>query len=182
MRHLPTLAFCIIAVAGCGRHSIVETADAAEPAHPCSLLTVSEISSVVAGAKPALRDETREKYGISACEWKTARGRVGLETYKSDPNAVENEIRGLAEGFVDPLRPGVKNNIRIEKVDGVGEKAMAIVETEDKKRGILTTVAMLVTQRGDTIVIVGSDELARMDRTKALAGLQKLGAAAVKRL
>jgi hypothetical protein len=59
---------------------------------------------------------------------------------------------------------------------------MAIVETEDQKRGILTTVAMLVTQRGDTIVIVGSDELARMDRTKALAGLQKLGAAAVKRL
>ena len=182
MRHLVTIAACVTAVAGCNRHSIIERAEAAELSNPCSLLTVSEISSVVAGVKPALRDETREKYGISACEWKTARGRIGLETYKGPPNAVENDIRGLAEGFVDPLRPGVKNNIRFEKIDGVGEKAMAVVETEDQTRGILTTVAMLVTQRGDTVLIVGSDELARMDRAKALAGLQKLGAAAVKRL
>lgn len=182
MRYPIVTIACVIAVAGCGRHSIVEQAEAREPAHPCSLLTVSDISSVVAGARPAMKDETREKYGISACEWKTSRGRIGVETYKSPPNAVEDDIRGLAEGFVDPLRPGVKSNIRFEKIDGVGEKAMAIVETEDQKRGILTTVAMLVTQRGDTIVIIGSDELARMDRTKALAGLQKLGAAAVKRL
>lgn len=182
MRQFLTTIACVIAVAGCDRHSLIDQAEAADLANPCSLLTVSEISAVVAGAKPAMRDETREKYGISACEWKTARGRIGIETYKSPPNAVEDDIRGLAEGFVDPLRPGVKNNIRFEKIEGVGEKAMAIVETEDQKRGILTTVAMLVTQRGDTVLIVGSDELARMDRAKALAGLQKLGAAAAKRL
>ena len=56
------------------------------------------------------------------------------------------------------------------------------METEDLKRGILHDVAMIVTQRGDTIVVMGADELARMDRAKALAGLQKLGAAAAKRL
>jgi hypothetical protein len=179
-----TIAACFMSVAGCGKESVgvEEASAAASPGDTCSLLTTAEVASVIPGAKSPERDKSREQYGISACIWDTPRGRLVVQTWKSQPSAVDNEARGLAEGFVDPLKPGAKNNVRFEKIDGVGEQALAVVEIEDAKRGILNDVAMLVGQRGDQIVVLLSNDLARSERSSALAGLKKLGAAAAKRL
>jgi hypothetical protein len=179
-----TIAACFMSVAGCGKQSVgVEQASATStPGDPCSLLSTAEVASVIPGAKSPERDKSREEYGISACIWDTPQGRFAVQTWEGEPNAVENEARGLAQGFVDPLKPGAMNNVRFEKIDGVGERALAVVEIQDAKRGLLTDVAMLVSQRGDQILVMFSNDLARTERSAALGGLKKLGTAAAKRL
>jgi hypothetical protein len=181
---LVTIVACFMSIAGCDNESVgVEQASAAATAgDPCSLLTTGEVAAVIPGAKSPKRDKSREQYGISACIWDTPGGRLVVQTWKSEPNAVENEARGLSAGFVDPLNAGAKNNVRFEKIDGVGEQALAVVEVEDAKRGILNDVAMLVGQRGDQVLVLLSNDLARAERSSALTGLKKLGANAAKRL
>jgi hypothetical protein len=149
---------------------------------PCALLSTKEVAAFVAGANSPRRDRSREEYGIYACEWKTPRGRFGVEIWKSEPNAVESEAHGLVQGFVDPLKADAKKNVRLEKIAGVGEQAIAVVEQKDSNRGILNDVAMLLTQNGEYLVVMGSDDLARGDRAAVLAGLRRLGIAAAARL
>jgi hypothetical protein len=148
----------------------------------CRLLTTSEVNAVLPGAKRGKVDKSREQYGISACIWETERTRLVVQYWKSEGGSASEEASGLTLGVVDPLKPGVAKNVRYENVSGVGEQAVAVVETADAQRGILTDVAMLVAQSGDQILVVFASGLARAERDTAIAGLKTLGGKSVKRL
>lgn len=149
---------------------------------PCRLLTVGEVRAVLPQAGAGKRDESRSQYGIDACIWEDANGRFAVQTWQAKSGSVDNEIRGLTAGFIDPLNRAAQGNVRFEAVADVGEQAMAVVETQDAQRGILSDVAMLVTRRGDRIIVLMTDSvLARRERSESLGILQKLGHAAAQR-
>lgn len=160
----------------------VEASAAVEPDSPCRLLTDAEVRAVFAGAKTGQPERSREQYGIKACQWSPASGRFLAEVWKARDSTADNEIRGLAEGFVDPTNPGAKNNVRYEPIAGVGEQAFAVIETRDAQRGILDDIAMLVARKNDRILVLLSDDLAHRDRAAALQTLTDLGREAAKRL
>lgn len=148
----------------------------------CRLLTDPEVRRVFPGAKPGVRERSREEYGIHACVWDTDTGQFALQLWGAKGGNVDNEIRGLASGFLDPLNPAAQKNVRYETIAGVGEGAMAVVETQDEKRGILTSVALLVAQRGNQILELQSSDLPHSERATALQALTTLGHTAVDRL
>lgn len=181
-----TALTAVIALAACDKPANGETAAAAaEPAGAgaCRLLQLGEVKEVFAGAKRGEVDTSREQYGISACEWMTDNGLFVAQYWKNeDATTAQNEASGLVLGAVDPLKPSARNAVRYETIQGVGEQAVAVIEAEDAARGVLSDFAMLVAQRGDHILVLIAPQLARVDRAKALAGLQSLGQAAAKRL
>ena len=149
---------------------------------PCRLLTDAEVRGAFPGARPGTRETTREKYGIRACVWQTERGDFVLQRWTAKGGTVDDEIRGLSLGFVDPIRPAAGTAVRFETLSGIGDQAMAVVETRDDKRGILTDVAMLVTLRRDELIELHSQDLARGDRGAALQTLSALARSAAARL
>lgn len=160
-----------------------ETKSAAASGGACRLLESSEVRAVFAGAKTGEADESRKQYGITACTWSTPRGTLVVQFWASENSSAKDEARGLIQGVLDPLKgDAARNNVRYENVSGVGEQAVAVIETKDAQRGVLTDFAMLVAQRGDRILVLIAPELARSERTKALEGLQALGKSAVSRL
>ncbi len=149
---------------------------------PCKLLADTEVRKVFPKASTAKPERTREKYGIAACLWEHPAGRFAVQLTNADPKSTAEEARGLAIGFVDPLKSGAARNVRFEKIAGVGDEAMAVVEQQDEKKGILSDAAYLITQRGDRQVMIIAVDLARGDRAVALKALADLGRAAVGRL
>lgn len=103
-------------------------------------------------------------------------------TLGAKPGSSGDEAEGIAIGFVDPLKPAARKQIRFERIDGVGSEAAAVVEQADEKRGILSDAAYLYTQRGDVQLMVIAVDLARGDRTAALKTLREIGRVAVGRL
>ncbi|MGH8164257.1 MAG: DUF3558 family protein, partial [Rhodanobacteraceae bacterium] len=73
---------------------------AVEPDSPCRLLTDAEVRAVFPGAKAGQPERSREEYGIKACQWSPDSGRFLAEVWKAKNSTADNEIRGLAEGFV----------------------------------------------------------------------------------
>lgn len=159
-----------------------ETASKLPKADPCKLLTDAEVRKVFTDAKPGQRERTREQYGITACLWDYPGGKFAVQLTNAKPGTVDNEIRGMSLGFVDPLKPAARKAVRYETIRGVGDQAMAIVEPADEKRGILTDSAYLITQRGDQQAMLTSTTLAKRDRAAALKTLEELGKTAVSRL
>jgi hypothetical protein len=157
---------------------------AATPAatNPCSLLTAGEISAVLPGAKAGKPDASREKYGISACEWSTQNGRFIAQRWQSEGDSAMDEIRTLMMGIVDPMKSSALANVRFETFTGIGEQAVAVVEVKDPKRGIIGEAATLVAKRGDQVLMLIAPELTRRDRAKALAALQSLAQKSIGRL
>ena len=149
---------------------------------PCRLLTDAEVRAVFPGAKSGVPERSREEYGIKACVWDMDTDRFVLQTWASKGGNADNEIRGLASGFVDPLNAGAQNNVRYETIAGIGEQAMAMVETQDEKRGILSDAALLVAQHGNRILELQSQELPHRTRAAALQALTTLGREAVARM
>lgn len=149
---------------------------------PCRLLTDAEVRAVFPSAKSGVPERSREEYGIKACVWDLETDRFVVQTWAAEGGNVGDEIRGLAAGFVDPLNAAAPNNIRYETLAGVGNQAMALVETQDDKRGILSDVALLVAKRGDQILEVQSQGLPRRARATALQALTTLGREAVARM
>jgi len=150
---------------------------------PCTLLTDAEARRFFPKAKAGERERTREKYGITACLWDHPADRLGLQlTLGAKPGSSREEAEGISIGFIDPLKPGARPDIRYEKIDGVGSEAVAVVEKADEKRGILSDAAYLYTQRGDVQLMVMAVDLARGDRGAALKTLQEIGRAAAGRL
>ena len=202
LRHvlLAIIALALFSTVAC--HSAATPADVASagaaalpgadasPAHaapraaddPCRLLTDSEVRSMFADAKPGVRERSREEYGIRACVWDTATGQFALQLWNAKSSNVDNEIRGLASGFLDPVNPAAQNNVRYESIAGVGEHAMAMVETQDEKRGILSNAALLVAQHGNQILELQSSDLPHSERATALKTLTTLGRTALDRL
>ena len=167
-----------------GRVSSVASPASAAPVEadsPCRLLTDAEVRAVFPDAKPGVPERSREEYGIKACMWDTDGGPFVLQRW-SAKGSVDNEIRGLASGFVDPTNSAAQNNIRYETIAGVGEQAMALVETKDEKRGILSDGAVLVAQHGKQILELQSQDLPHRTRAAALQALTTLGREAVARL
>jgi hypothetical protein len=147
------------------------------------LLTFTEVDAVFAGAKKGEVDNSRQQYGISACIWSTERGTFVAQFWTSTGTTAKDEARGLMLGSLDPLKgQAARNNVRYEDVQGVGEQAVAVLETQDDQRGVLSDFAMLVAQRGDHILVLIAPELARGERRKALTQLQALGKSASDRL
>ena len=72
---------------------------------PCRLLTTAEVRGVFPNAKAGARERSREQYGIRACVWETPTGHFAVQQWTTKPGAVDNEIRGLSSGFLDPLNP-----------------------------------------------------------------------------
>lgn len=141
---------------------------------PCRLLTTSEVRGIFPEAEAGVRERSREKYGISACVWKTPTGVFALELWTLEPNSVDSEIRGLSSAFIDPVNPAARDNVRFETITGVGEAAMAVVEVRDEQRGIIADVALLLSQRGTQVLEVESSDLPRGDRVAALQALTTL--------
>ncbi len=163
--------------------SVSEPAVAAEdPGSPCRVLSDASVRGAFPGAKAGVRNRSREEYGIAACQWSTGSGDFVAEIWKAKGSTADNEIRGLASGFIDPTKANAAGNVRFEPVAGVGDQAFAVVETEDPRKGILTDVALLVASHGDTILVLTSTDLARGDRATALKTLTALGGDAVGRL
>jgi hypothetical protein len=147
---------------------------------PCRLLTMAEIGAEIPGVQPGARDRSREQYGIRACIWKTPRGLFSLQLWSADPGTLDDEIRGMSLGVLDPTiaTDGV---LRFEKIEGIADAAEAIVEKQDGRRGILTDVATLMAQRGDRILELQSTDLAKADRDAALRALTALAKTAAAR-
>lgn len=162
--------------------SVIDASTTVDPDSPCRLLTDAEVRSVFPGAKASQPERSREEYGIKACEWSDDGGRFMAEIWNAKDSTAESEIKGLAEGFIDPVNPGAASNVRYEPIAGVGEQAFAVVENRDAQRGILDDVALLVARKNDRILVLLSDDLAHRDRAVALRSLTDLGSAAAKRL
>ena len=153
-----------------------------EPDSPCRLLTDAEVRVVFPGAKAGQPERSREEYGIKACQWSADGGRFVAEVWKAKGGTADNEIHGLAEGFIDPTDPAAANNVRYESIAGVGDQAFAVIETQDNKRGILSDAALLVARKDNRILVLLSDDLAHRDRAAALRALTTLGSASTGRL
>ena len=178
------MAGSLILANGCHQsdaHAAGKAADELAPADPCRLLTTADVGTVFAGAKAGVPERTREKYGITACQWDTPGGRLVLQLWEGEPNSTENEIRGLVTGVVDPLKPSAQQSIRYERVN-VGTPAMVVVERANAQAGILNDCALLVTQRGEQVVVLFSTGLAQRDRAAAIRALSSLAERAVGRL
>jgi hypothetical protein len=176
-------AASILLLAGCGDGSAANDTSAitSGTSNPCRLLSDAEVAAVFRGSKSGIPERTREKYGITACVWSTPGGSFAVQLWTGEPGTAEDEIRGLMIGIVDPLKPSAQGSVRFETVD-VGERAMVAIEKQDAQRGILNDAAVLVTQRGEQILVLQSTELARRERPAALAALTSLAKQAVSRL
>jgi hypothetical protein len=164
------------ALAGC---------EAATPAvtGPCALLTQSEVKAAFAGAGAGQPDASRQKYGIAACQWPTQQGHFIAQVWKSEEASALTEARSLMLGFLDPMKSNPDANVRYETIAGVGQQAVAVVETKDVQRGVMIDVSLLVTLKGDqTLVLLAPPDFARRDRAAALTTLKSLAKTAVSRL
>ncbi|MFS8136501.1 MAG: hypothetical protein ACMG50_00080 [Thermomonas sp.] len=151
-------------------------------ATPCSLLTDAEVREVAPLASSGRPDPSDLAAGIYACVWDTPTGRVWLQAYRTGPTTVDAEIHGFASGLVDPSKKQISDQVRIQDVPKVGDRAMAFAEKADPARGVLSSNAVLVTQRGDYMVTLFAPELALGDREAALRALQTLGGHLASRL
>ena len=155
----------------------------AQAGDPCTLLTAAEVQQAFPGSKPGRLDRDLEKYGILRCEWILPMGRMVLVSGSDDDsdNPVD-EAKTMMMGFVDPLNAAAQRNVRIEQLPGVGDQAVAVVEREDKTKGITQNGALLVVRRGKRQIVVLANNLVRPDRVEALKVLSDLGKAIAKRL
>jgi hypothetical protein len=174
-------ALAVSALTGCGQQA-ADAATAGDPASPCRLLTRSEVDAAMPGAKAGEPERTREKYGIHACQWPVDGGSFVLQTWTAEEGSTEEEIKGLALGIVDPLKPDSMDAVRFERFPNLGEEAYAIVEKTDPQRGILNDIALLVARKEGQYVVLFTKVLAREDRAKGLSALESLGRTAVGRL
>jgi hypothetical protein len=148
---------------------------------PCKLLTDAEVRKYFPDAKAAVPDHSLDKEGFLRCRWQFPGGNVGIQIWNGDEGSIDDDLRGLSDGFTDPLKPGAGQNVRIEIIQGIGDAAKAIVEKRDTSKGFLSDMAVLITQRKGIRLEVGGHVLLKYDRLAALKVLEELGRAAVKR-
>jgi hypothetical protein len=153
------------------------------PGDPCTVLSISDVQRAFPGAKAGERSRRLEQYGITECSWKLPDGRIVMSVQESfSKGTAKEDVQGMASGFTDPLKPQSRNNVRYEPMASIGSQAMAMVEQQDAKRGILSDAAMLSLHQGDHRVWLMSGELPQRDRAAALKVLEDLGKVAAKRL
>ena len=148
---------------------------------PCALLTTDEVRKVFADAKPGVADHANDKYGIFSCVWTQPSGRLQIITGEEEQTPAE-EARTWVDAFADPLKSGAIKHVRFEKVPGVGDAAVAVVETVDQAKGFMRDGAYIVVRRGKQQVAILSPDLAERGRPAAIAALTELGRAVANRL
>jgi hypothetical protein len=169
-------------LAGLALLSWAPVVDAQAP-DPCALLSAAEVQQAFPGSKPGRLDRALEKKDILRCEWVLPVGRLVLISGGDDASDTPvDEAKTMMMAFVDPLRADAERHARIEKLPGVGDEAVAIVEREDKAKGITQNGALLVVKRGKRQIVVIANNLVRPDRAEALKVLSELGKAIAKRL
>ena len=92
------------------------------------------------------------------------------------------EARGWTLVFLDPLKPQAERQVRFERLPGVGDEAIAIVERTDPAKGFINDGAILVVRRGKKQASLLSSDLARRERADALKAFVLLGKAVAARL
>lgn len=151
---------------------------------PCTVVSLSDVQKAFPGAKPGERESRKEKYGITECAWKDGSGAVVFgvqEFYGRDTAMVETQSFAMAMTGGNLVNA---RNVRYEILTGVGlgNEAVAFVESIDAKRGIVSEGAMLTLHRGERTLWLTSPALPARDRAGALKTLENLGRIAVKRL
>lgn len=148
---------------------------------PCGLLAIDEVRRVFPGAKAGTPERDNEKYGIFTCVWAHEGGRLMILTGEEEQSPAE-EARSLVDLFADPLNGSAPKNVRFEKIAGVADSAVAVVERADKAKGFMQNGAYIVLRRGAHQVSVISPDLATRERPAALSALTDLGKAVAGRL
>lgn len=177
---------CLLALSNGGRigSAVAQTAKKVPSGDPCTVLPLSEVQKAFAGAKPGERSTRKEKDGITECEWKGSSGAVELvvqEFYGDDSAMDETKSAGMV---MVEFKTENARNVRYEVLTGLGKgnEAVAFVEANDAKRGVVHGFAMLALHRGQRTLTLTSPRLQERDRAAALKTLEALGRAAVKRL
>ena len=148
---------------------------------PCSLLTTAEVQKVFADAKAGTPERGNEKYGVFSCVWSHQGGRLMVVTGEEEETPAQ-EARSWVDSFADPLKSGAVKQVRFENVAGVGDAAVAVVETADKAKGFMQDGAYIVVRRGKQQASILAPDLAKRGRQAALAALTELGRALAVRL
>lgn len=187
--HYPFVALSVagilaLSIAGPMGSAVAQAAKKVPSGDPCTVLPLSEVQKAFAGAKPGERSTRKEKYGITECEWKDGGGVVQLvvqEFYGTDSALVETQGAGMA---MVESKPENARNVRYEVLTGLGQgsEAVAFVEANDAKRGVVHGFAMLTLHRGQRTLTLTSPRLQDRDRAAALKTLEALGRTAAKRL
>jgi hypothetical protein len=148
---------------------------------PCSLLTTGEVQKVFADAKAGAPDRSNEKYGVFSCVWAHPGGRLMVITGEEEESAAQ-EARSWVDSFADPLKSGAVKQVRFENISGVGDAAVAVVETADQAKGFMQDGGYIVVRRGKQQATILAPDLAKRGRPAALAALTELGRAMAARL
>jgi hypothetical protein len=148
---------------------------------PCSLLAAEEVRKVFPDAQAGAPDRRNERHGVFTCVWAHQGGRLMVMTGAEDQSP-EQEARGWVDTFADPLNGGAAARVRVEKIAGVGDAAVAVVEAADQSKGFARDGAYIVVRRGQQQVMVTAPDLAKRGRQAALAALTELGRAVAGRL
>ena len=158
----------------------------AVPGDACGLLSLAEIRRVLPDASRTERNDNLTEHGIKACGWygkgKAPVLEVSVWQVSGEDDTPMSNASTLAMGVADPTRADAQGAVRLEKIAGVGEDAVAIVEKADEQRGILTTTALLTLRKNGRIATIASGFLDNTDRARALEQLATLGKAAADRL
>jgi hypothetical protein len=150
---------------------------------PCALATTAEVAQAFPGAKPGRLKPGLEELGLRSCVWEYPGGELSiLITTDGVEENVKEEAVAMSDVFLDPLRADAARHVRYERLPGVGDEALAMVEREDKSKGFRTSAAILVVRRGPRVATVLSTDLAHRDREVALKVLADLGKVIAKRL
>jgi hypothetical protein len=162
----------------------VRSAEKVPSGDPCTVVPLADVQKAFPGAKAGVRNNGKEKYGLTECEWQDGEGQVVFgvqEFYGKDTAMAETKSFALA---VTGGNLAQTRNVRYEILTGVGlgNEAVAFVEATDAKRGIVSGSAMLTLHRGERTLWLTSPRLPVRDRAAALKTLETLGKIAVKRL
>ena len=181
--HVASLVVFVVACHGGG--AVAQAPKKVPSGDPCTVVPLADVQKAFPGAKPGARSSRLEKEGLTECEWKDGSGVVVFvvqEFYGND--TAMQEAQGMAFGFVDGSKPGAAGSLRYEILTtvGLGNDAVAFVESRDDKRGIRSGGAMLALHRGGRSLFLTSPVLQTRDRAAALKSLETLGRIAAKRL
>ncbi|MEO8366348.1 MAG: hypothetical protein ABI538_09105 [Pseudoxanthomonas sp.] len=149
--------------------------DAPPPEGPCRLLTLAEVRAVFPDVQEGVENKTLQQYGMGVCEWTGSGTVLTARTEPAKGHTAENSVRGLADGFIDPLNAAASQRVRFEPISGVGDEAWVVLEQRDEKSGFLADMAFMSLRRGDSMVTLMSNDLSGRDRGQAIAALRKLG-------
>jgi F0F1-type ATP synthase membrane subunit c/vacuolar-type H+-ATPase subunit K len=153
----------------------------------CRLLAMGEVKSIIPEVTTSRNPGGSDFDGGIVCEWGDGKRKYPLVSIRlwvdapPDEGAMET-ARDLGQGLADPMRPAAQAAIRFERMAGVGQEAIAVVERADPGKGILATGAFIVVKKGTNVFLLTYSPLAERERKIALAELKKLGALAASRL